>query len=102
MKLVRGLLGGLLWIVAGLVGLVAVVLCVTVILLPLGIPLLMFARRLLGKAIALMLPRAATHPVEELGKSARKKGAKVAGSARGKSTKLATSARKRARTVTPL
>ena len=47
MRLLRGLLGAVLWILAALLGLVGFVLCVTVILLPLGIPLLGVARRLL-------------------------------------------------------
>ena len=74
MRLLRGLLGALLWIPASLLGLVAVVLCVTVILLPVGVPLLMLSRRMFTKAVQLLLPRSMSHPVEELGKSARKKG----------------------------
>ncbi len=78
MRFLRGLSGGLLWIVASLLGLVAVLLCVTVILLPIGIPLLMLARRLFGRAVGLMLPRAMSHPVDELSKKTRRKGGKVA------------------------
>jgi hypothetical protein len=74
MRLLRGLLGALLWILGALLGLVGVVLCVTVILLPLGIPLLAVARRLLTRAVQLMLPRALAHPVGELAKTAKKKG----------------------------
>src|SRR5436190_3126060 len=74
MRLLRGVLGALLWIVGGLLGLVGVVLCVTVILLPLGIPLLAVARRLLTKAVQLMLPRALAHPVDEMTKAAKKTG----------------------------
>ena len=48
-----------------MVGLVGALLCVTVILLPLGIPVLMLARRLFSLAAALALPRAARHPAEE-------------------------------------
>jgi hypothetical protein len=70
MRFLRVLLGSLLWLVAGVVGLLGVVLCVTVILLPVGIPLLMLARRLFRMAMALILPRAAVHPVQELGKKA--------------------------------
>ena len=72
MRILRGLAGTLLWLGAAVVGLVAVLLCVTVILLPLGVPLLGVARRMFGTAVKLMLPRAASHPVQELGKSARK------------------------------
>jgi len=74
MRLLRGLLGALLWIVAALLGLVGFVLCVTVILLPVGIPLLAVARRLLTRAVQLMLPRSLAHPVNELEKTAKKKG----------------------------
>ena len=74
MRLLRGLLGAVLWIVAALLGLVGFVLCVTVILLPLGIPLLMVARWLLTRAVQLMLPRSVAHPINELSKTAKKKG----------------------------
>ena len=57
MRVLRGLSGALLWIVASVVGLLAVVLCVTVILLPVGIPLLMVAKRMFGKSVGLLLPR---------------------------------------------
>jgi hypothetical protein len=76
-RLLRGLLGALLWLLAAVLGLVGFILCVTVILLPIGIPLLMLARRLFTKAVQLMLPRSMAHPVEELGKAARKKGRKT-------------------------
>jgi hypothetical protein len=65
MRLLRGLLGALLWIVAALLGLVGIVLCVTVILLPAGIPLLGVARRLLTRSVQLMLPRELAHPIRE-------------------------------------
>ena len=74
MRLLRGLLGALLWIVAALLGLLGFVACVTVILLPLGIPLLVFARRLLTRAVQLMLPRSLAHPVDEITKTTKKKG----------------------------
>lgn len=84
MRLLRGLLGTLLWIVAALLGLVGVVLCVTVILLPLGIPLTVLAGRLFAHAVRLMLPRQLAHPVREvtkttddLAKATRKKGRKI-------------------------
>ncbi len=76
MRVLRALLGALLWILAGVVGLLGIVLSVTVILLPLGIPLLMLARRMFTRSIALVLPRKVTHPVEETGRSWRKKGRK--------------------------
>lgn len=72
MRLLRGLAGALLWIVAALLGLVGLILCATVLLLPLGIPLLGYARRLLTKSMKLMLPRVISHPVKSAGESARK------------------------------
>ncbi len=58
MLLLRGLAGALLWILSALLGLVAVILCITVLLLPLGLPLLGYARRLFTLSLRLMLPRA--------------------------------------------
>jgi hypothetical protein len=77
MRLLRGLLGVLLWIVASLLGLVGLVLCVTIILLPLGIPVVAFAGRLITRAVQLMLPRAVAHPVKEVRKTTKKEGRKV-------------------------
>jgi hypothetical protein len=68
-KPLRFLAAGLVWILAGVVGLLGVVLCITVILLPLGIPLVMVARRLYTAAARLMLPRGVRHPVEQVDKS---------------------------------
>jgi hypothetical protein len=75
----------LLWIGASLLGLVAVLLCVTVILLPVGIPMLMLSRRMFTRSVALMLPRAMSHPLDE----SRKKGKKVSRKARKKAKKKA-------------
>ncbi len=72
MRLLRGLAGALLWIVAALLGLVGVILCATILLLPLGIPLLGYARRLLTESMRLILPRAISHPVKTVSESARK------------------------------
>src|SRR3954467_5133341 len=72
MRILRGLLGTLLWILAGVLGLVALLLCVTIILLPLGIPLLRVAKTLFGKAGRLMMPRSVAHPVEETKRKGRK------------------------------
>ena len=65
MRFLRSLLGGLLWLLACLVGLVAAIACVTVILLPIGIPLLGLARRLFGKSVRLFMPPALAHPTKE-------------------------------------
>jgi hypothetical protein len=80
MRILRALVGSVLWILAGVLGLVGVLLCVTLILLPLGIPVLMLARKLFAFAMTLMLPRKVRHPVDELGKSARRGAKKTKGS----------------------
>ena len=64
MRLLRGLGGSLLWVVASVVCLLGVVLCITIVLLPLGIVLLRLGRRLYSASFALFLPRAARHPVD--------------------------------------
>ena len=74
MRLVRGLGGTLLWVVASVLGLVSVLLCVTIILLPLGIPLLRLTRKTFRLATRLLLPRAVSHPVDESQKSAKQTG----------------------------
>ena len=71
MRALRVLLGSLLWIVAGLLLLLGVVLSITIILLPLGIPLFILGRKLMGFAMALFVPRSVRHPVDEGKKSAR-------------------------------
>jgi hypothetical protein len=77
MRLLRGLIGAVLWILAALLGLVGLVLCVTIILLPVGIPVLIIARRLITRAVQLMLPRALAHPVKEISKTTTKTGKEV-------------------------
>ena len=112
MRVLRVLLGSLLWILAAVVGLLGILLSVTVILLPLGIPLLMLARRLFTRSIALVLPRKVSHPLEEAGRAARKKGRKgrdavadvdakkLGKQARKKASKAGKQARKKTRKVT--
>jgi hypothetical protein len=72
MWLLRGLLASVLWLVAGLVGLVGVILSVTVVLLPLGIPVLLLAKRIFGYSVTVLVPRKVRHPVAEAGKSTRR------------------------------
>ena len=64
MRILRGLVGAVLWIVAAVLGLVSIVLCITVILLPIGLALFGVTRRLFGMAMRLMLPRDLAHPVQ--------------------------------------
>jgi hypothetical protein len=78
MRLLRALLGSLLWILAGVVGLLGVLLCITVILLPLGVPLLFLARKLFAYSMTFFLPRTMRHPARELGRKSRQAGEKAA------------------------
>jgi len=66
MRLLRWLSGALLWILAAVLGLVGVLLCVTVILLPVGIPVMKLAGDLFARSVRLLLPRALAHPIDTL------------------------------------
>ena len=70
-------------------------LCVTVILLPVGIPLLMLSRRMFTRSVALMLPRAMSHPVEESRKNAKKVSRKARKKAKEKAKRQADKAAKK-------
>jgi hypothetical protein len=72
MRLLRGMAGALMWIVSALVGLVGVILCVTVVLFPVGVAVLGVARRMFAASVRLMLPRALAHPAKEVKRSARR------------------------------
>jgi hypothetical protein len=71
MWLLRGLAASLLWILAGVLGLVGVVLCVTVILLPLGVPVLMMAKKVFAYSMVVLVPGKVRHPVANAEKSAK-------------------------------
>lgn len=99
MRLLWGLPGAVLWILAAVLGLVGALLCVTVILLPVGIPLVKLAGRLFSRSVQMMLPHGLTHPVDELTKAADKDARTVrsatsdaAGHAAKKGRKFGTSA----------
>ncbi|GAB7005557.1 hypothetical protein JCM18899A_30300 [Nocardioides sp. AN3] len=70
MKALRWLGASLLSLVGGLLGLVGALLCVTIILAPLGIPILFLARRLFRTAGDLVIPRKVRHPLEALSDAA--------------------------------
>jgi hypothetical protein len=70
LRLLRGLVGAVAWLLAAVLALVSLLLCVTLILLPLGIPLLGVARRLFGFGVRMMTSRKVSHPVDELRKAA--------------------------------
>ena len=91
MRILRGLGGAVLWLLACVVGLVAVILCVTVLLLPAGIPLLRVARRMFAKAARLMLPRALAHPVQTAKDSVSEKVDSVKGASNSASSRGAIS-----------
>ena len=103
MRLLRGLAGTLLWIVAAVLGLVAAILCVTIILLPVGLPLLGYAGRLFALSMTLMLPRALSHPVdtaeESMHKQSRKAKDNLSATTASEFKKLRKRSRKQARQV---
>jgi hypothetical protein len=99
MRVVRGLVGSLLWILACVVGLLGVVLSVTLILLPLGIPLLFLARKLFKYSMTFFLPRVVRHPAQELGRKSRRSAGDAA-DAVGVSGKTMKRARKRGKKLT--
>jgi hypothetical protein len=72
-RVLRALAGAVMWILAAVLGLIGVLLCVTVIVLPLAIPLVKLAGRLFSRSVQLMLPRALSHPVDQLTKGADNK-----------------------------
>lgn len=91
MRILRALGGSLLWIVAALLGLVGVLLSVTIILLPLGIPVLWLARKVFRAAMALMVPKKVRHPVSSAGDAIKDR----AGDARSSASSALKPARKR-------
>lgn len=98
MRLLRATLGALLWILGAVLALVALLLCATIVLLPVGVPLLMLSRRLVGQSVRLMLPRSLAHPVRGLDKKGRKARSTltdVAGKTAKKGRKVAKRQRKR-------
>jgi hypothetical protein len=97
MRVLRTVNGALLWILACALGLVAVLLCVTIILLPIGLPLLGIARRMFTSSLRLMMPGKLAHPVRAgkkdltgtAGKSAKRvRRSRPARALRGKGKKL--------------
>jgi hypothetical protein len=78
MRFPRAALGALTWVLAAVVGLLGALLCVTLIGLPLGIPLLRWARRMFTTAVRLMLPSHLAHPVKESKSAGRRRGRQAA------------------------
>lgn len=72
MRVPRALAGALLWIVSGVIALVAVIPCLTIILLPVGIPLLKVGTRMFGQAMRLFMPPELSRPVKRPVKHGRK------------------------------
>jgi len=97
MRLLRGLLGVLLWVIGAVLGLVGLVSCVTVVLLPVGIPLVGFAGRLITHAVKLMLPRSLAHPVDELTKTTKKRAKRIRSASSGAVADTTKKARKAVR-----
>ena len=94
-RLLRGVAGALLWILAAVVGLVGVLCCVTVVLLPVGIPLLLLARKMFTTSVQLLMPKKLAHPVK-----AAKDAVSDAGGDVGKKLRKAGRGRKRRLSLT--
>lgn len=77
LKPLRLVVAALVWLVAGLLGVVGLLLSATIVLLPVGIPVLMLARRLFSLSVRLALPPVVTHPVKEMRKRAQNTGARA-------------------------
>ena len=71
MFLLRGLAASVLWIVAGVLGLVGILLSVTLILLPVGIPVLMLAKKVFSYSMVVLMPGKVRHPIQHAEKSAK-------------------------------
>ena len=71
MRPFRILGGSLFWILAGVVGLLGGLLTITVVLAPLGVPLLFLARRLFRYAMRFFVPHGLRHPAQAVGGSVR-------------------------------
>jgi hypothetical protein len=83
MKPLRWMAAALSWVLAGLLGLVGGLLCVTIILLPLGIPIVMLARRLFTRSVRMLVPQPVKHPAQESGKAFKGRGKDVSEAAKG-------------------
>jgi hypothetical protein len=99
MKALRWSGASLLGLLGGLLGLVGVILCATLILLPLGIPVVMLARRLFKTAGQLVVPKPVRHPVEQLKDSSSGSARSAWRSLRGGGSKASASAADGAATV---
>ena len=106
MKPLRWLGASLLALLGSVLGLVGALLCVTLILAPLGIPILFLARRLFKAAAQLVVPRSVRHPAQTLGDTAqdvvkgrRKSGKKVSEKAGKSGKELSKKARKSGKKV---
>ena len=69
MRLLRGLLAVVVWLLAVVLLLVGALLSITLILLPLGLPIIRYAVRMFGAGLRLTTSRKVTHPIDELQKT---------------------------------
>jgi len=98
-KPLRWVAASLLGLVGAIVALLGVVLTATLILAPLGIPLLMLARRLFGTSGRLVVPRAVRHPLDELDRTGSDAADDIKGTFRKKWRRGGKDVRKRTRKV---
>ncbi|HEY8526900.1 MAG TPA: hypothetical protein VIL48_18150 [Acidimicrobiales bacterium] len=72
MKPLRLVAAAGVWLAAGVVAALGVLLSATIVLLPLGVPLLLLSRKLYARFARLVLPRAVAHPVREAKRRVRR------------------------------
>lgn len=77
-----------------MLGLVGLLLCVTVILAPLGIPILFVSQRLIRSAGDLVIPRKVRHPIDAVTEAGSDAADDIGGKARKRRKRLKRSTRK--------
>jgi hypothetical protein len=96
-RVLRALGGVLLWLLAAVVGLLGALLSVTLVLLPIGIPLLLLAKRLFTTSVQLLVSPKVAHPVREMQKASKRRGRDVTDAASDTTSDVVTKVRKAAK-----
>jgi hypothetical protein len=95
-KPLKWLAASLIGLLGAVVALLGAVLTVTLVLAPVGIPLLLLARRLFGASGRLVVPRAVRHPLDELDRAGTDKVADLKDAVGSRTRRAARSGRKAA------
>lgn len=72
MRLLRAVAASLLWVLGLVLGLVGVILCVTIVLVPVGLAVLGYARRLFAYSAQLMAPHTTSRLADTKGRASRR------------------------------